>query len=134
MAKEQEQSRSANIKKCVIYSADGEKNFDIKSLVGAFNYNESIMSPFIAGSLVVADSGGLYNDLPIQGFEKVVIEIQDVLQKGPTTYTLYVWKVSNRIVQDKKQVYTLGLISREALINEGTRVQTPLNRKSRSNY
>ena len=130
MAKEQEQSRSANIKKCVIYSADGEKNFDIKSLVGAFNYNESIMSPFIAGSLVVADSGGLYNDLPIQGFEKIVIEIQDVLQKGPTTYTLYVWKVSNRIVQDKKQVYTLGLISREALINEGTRVQTPLTGKA----
>lgn len=130
MAKEQQQSRSANIKKCVIYSADGTKNFDIKSLVGAFNYNESVMSPFIAGSLVVADSGGLYNDLPIQGFEKVVIEIQDALQAGPTTYTLYVWKVTNRIVQDKKQVYTLGLISREALINEGVRVQIPLSGKA----
>jgi len=130
MAKEQEQSRSCKIKKCVIYSADGEKNRDIKSLVGVFNYNESIMSPFIAGSIVIADSGGLYNSLPIQGFEKVVIEIQDALQKGPTTYTLYVWKVSNRIVQDKKQVYTLGLISLEALINETIKVQTPLTGKA----
>jgi hypothetical protein len=127
MAQEQQQSRSFNLKKCVIYSADGTKNFDIKSLVGVFNYNESIMSPFISGSIVIADSGGLYNDLPIQGFEKLEIEIQDVLQKGPTKYTLYVWKVSNRIVQDKKQVYTLGLVSREALINEGVRVQTPLS-------
>lgn len=132
MAKEQQQSRSANIKRCVIYSADGTKNFDIKSLVGSFNYNESIMSPFIAGSLIVADSGGLYNNLPIQGFEKVEIEIQDALQKGPTLYTLYVWKVSNRLVQDKKQIYTLGLISREALINEGVRVQIPLSGRAES--
>jgi len=130
MAKEQEQSRSCKIKKCVIYSADGKKNAPIETLVGAFNYNESIMSPFVAGSIVVADSGGLYNSLPIQGFEKIVIEIQDALQKGPTTYTLYVWKVSNRIVQDKKQVYTLGLISKEALLNEGVRIQTPLTGKA----
>lgn len=130
MAREQQQSRSVKIKKCVIYSADGKKNFDIKSLVGVFNYNESIMSPFVAGSIVVADSAGLYNDLPIQGFEKIEIEIQDAIQKGPTQYTLYVWKVSNRIVRDKKQVYTLGLISREALINEGIRVQSPLTGKA----
>ena len=34
------------------------------------------------------------------------------------------------MLQDKKQVYTLGLISKEALLNEGIRVQTPLSGKA----
>lgn len=129
MAKEQQQSRSVSIQSCVIYSADGKTSREIKTLIGAFTYTESVMSPFVAGSIVVADSGGLYNDLPLQGFEKIEITIQDVLSKSPTKYTMYVWKITNRIVKDKKQIYTLGVISREALINEGVKVQTPLNGK-----
>ena len=63
----------------------------------------------------------LISSMPIQGYEKVVLEVEDA-KDNTYKYTFRVWTVSNRLSADRRQVYTLGLISQNGLINEGVRV------------
>ena len=65
--------------------------------------------------------------MPIQGFEKVVVEVDDLtetsgLNNGRYTYEFRVWNISNRVGSERSQTYTLGLISEEGLINEGVTI------------
>ena len=79
------------------------------------------MLPAYGAELVVVDNAkNLMSSMPIQGFEKVVLKV-DMLGE-PYTYTFRVWTVANRVNSDRRQIYTLGLISEEGLINEGVRV------------
>ena len=47
-------------------------------------------------------------------------------------YNLRVYKVGNRVVDGKKQVYNLLLVSEEALINESFKIQEPLDENPES--
>jgi len=96
----------------------------ITTLINSFNYVENITSPFLSATLEVVDSAGLLTGLPIKGAEMVQIEVTTNL--GDFTYDFVVWKVANRFIQNKKQVYTLGLISPEALNNEVLRMEKVL--------
>ena len=63
--------------------------------------------------------------MPIQGYEKVVVEVDDLTEssgdnKGRYKYEFRVWNISNRIESERKQTYTLNLISEQGLRNEGT--------------
>lgn len=103
----------------------GKEDFiAITSLINSFSYVENITSPFLSATLVVVDSGGLLQGLPIKGAEMVQLEVTTNL--GDFTYDFVVWKVANRFIQNKKQVYTLGLISPEALNNEILRMEKVL--------
>ena len=85
-----------------------------------------------AGAVVVAAGGsdagsaGAVDLIAYSGGEKVSVTLTDTIKNNQNEddvlYELYVWKVGNRFVADQKQHYTLGLISREAIINEGLRV------------
>jgi hypothetical protein len=97
----------------------------ITTLINSFNYVENVTTPFLSASLEVVDSGGLLQGLPIKGAETVQIEVTTNL--GDFTYEFVVWKVANRFIQNKKQVYTLGLISPEALNNEILRMEQALS-------
>lgn len=107
-------------------STDG---YDIKQMVNSFSYVESVTSPFVAATLVVADSAGFLNDLPIQGGETVVVTVQTSSSKTPQEYTMSVWTIANRGTSGKAQVYTLGLVSVEALNNECVRLVKKLEGK-----
>ena len=105
----------------------GVDNYEqIQPLISKFEYTESITSPFVTATLVVVDSTGLLQKLPIKGGEKVEIEVFTNIQEEAFRYQMVVWKVANRFAEQKKQVYTLGLISGEALDNELIRIQTPV--------
>tara|TARA_B100000700_G_scaffold272841_1_gene316715 strand:+ start:385 stop:1773 length:1389 start_codon:yes stop_codon:yes gene_type:complete len=95
-----------------------------------FNYSEKITSPFVVGTLFIVDGVQLFNKIGFVGGEKVELTTEDVIQDGTSTegntYVMHVWKVANRYVKDKKSHYTLALVSREAMINEATRVNVPL--------
>ena len=125
-------SRSFKFKSVVVTDKKGESR-DITDLCASFSYGEKITSPFISGSLVIVDSAGAFDLIAYSGGEKVSITLTDTIKNNQTEddvlYELYVWKVGNRFVADQKQHYTLGLISREAIINEGLRVQSPLEGK-----
>ena len=127
-----QQSRTFKLKSVTFTDNKGNSK-GIAGLVASFSYVESIVSPFVAGTLVLTDSAGFFNAVAISGGETVSIVLTDVISNvrkdEDRTYNLVVWKVANRIVSDKAQIYTLGLISQEALINEGTRVAQPLKGK-----
>jgi len=89
-----------------------------------FQYFEDIMLPSYGATLIVVDNAeNLISNMPIQGFEKVVFEVEDA-KKQSYSYEFRVWTVANRLNKDRRQMYTLGLISTEALINEGVRINT----------
>ena len=64
----------------------------------------------------------MIGSLPIKGGERVVIQVMTSIGNAPIEYDMVVWNVSNRYAQQKKQTYSIGLISPEALQNEVTRV------------
>ena len=93
-----------------------------------FQYFEDIMWPAYAATMVIEDNAeNIISTMPIQGFEKVVVEVDDLTESsgqnnGKYTYEFRVWNISNRVESERRQTYTLGLISYEGLINEGVTV------------
>ncbi len=104
---------------------DDKPYANITNLVTHFYHMEDIMSPAFEGRMVIVDNAlSLISSMPIQGNEKVTVEVEDTF--GETyTYTYRVWTVTNRVAAERKQVYTLGLISDEGLINEGIKLEVP---------
>ena len=104
---------------------DNKAYANITNLVTHFYHMEDIMSPAFEGRMVIVDNAlSLISSMPIQGNEKVTVEVEDTF--GETyTYTYRVWTVTNRVAAERKQVYTLGLISDEGLINEGIKLEVP---------
>ena len=97
-----------------------------------FQYYEDIMWPSYAATMVIEDSAeNIISNMPIQGFEKVVVEVDDLTKTGENdgryTYEFRVWNISNRINVSRRQVYTLSLLSREGLRNEGIVVNKKLS-------
>jgi len=102
----------------------GKPYANLASITSIFKYYEDMFVPTYSGVIVVKDNQeNLPATMPIQGFEKVEIEVEDVL-KERYTYTFRVWTIGNRNISERSQFYTLGLISEEALLNEGIRVNT----------
>ena len=101
--------------------------------MGDFTYAEKITAPFVMGTLLVSDSAGAFNLIKFSGGEAVKITLTDVIKDATddddVVYDFRVWKVANRLVKERRQNYTLGLISPEAIVNEGARVKEPLKGK-----
>ena len=121
---------SFQLKSVVIYRVKSSESYDITDLVQRFDYFESITSPVISGTLVMVDSGSnLISSLPIQGTERIVINLI-APNNEKHEYDLRVYKIGSRFGAERFQTYTLGLISQEGLLNEGIRVTKTLSGKS----
>ena len=121
---EKNYAASFKLKSIELYKArDAETVFaNIMSLVTHFQYYEDIMLPTVSATMVVLDNAeNFISSMPIQGFEKVVIKVESI-QDEEYEYNFRVWTVANRATQDRRQMYTLGLISEQGLFNEGLRV------------
>ena len=93
-----------------------------QGMLVSFQYNEDIMWPSYGGTMVIVDNAqNIISDMPIQGFERIVVEVDD-LKDNVYTYEFRVHSVFNRVSEKGAQIYTLGLISKEGLVNEGIRV------------
>ena len=116
--------------KSVVIAALGEtEGYEIKQMVSTFSYVENVTSPFVAGTMSVADSAGLLANLPIQGGETVKIVVDTSSADEPQEYVMQVWKVGNRYAKNQTQAFTLGLVSVEALNNECVRLMKRLEGK-----
>ena len=126
--------------KFIIESVDGSKTADISGGVVSFNYYENLFSPMITAKVVVVNTGNtimgddgilqsLYNGFPLTGGERVVIKISgnsasnDGLDfsDSPNRY-FYVGSITNVLIKEEKETFTLNLVSREAITNETIRV------------
>ena len=92
----------------------------------SFQYIEDLLSPSISGTLVVLDKAlNLPADMPLTGFEKIVIAVTD-FEGEDHQFDFRIWKIGNRVMTDKGQAYTLGLIGDQSLTNEGVKVNKVL--------
>ena len=127
--------------KFLIESADGTKTADISEGVIAFTYFENIFSPTITARAIVVNTGNtikgkdgkmqtVYNGLPLRGGERVLIKIagnsnmnKDGLDfsDSPSRY-FHVGSVTNVLIDEGTETFTLNLISRETITNETVRV------------
>ena len=129
-------SSEFKLKKCTISYGDGSNTTSLLSgdMIAAFSFHESIVKPFVAGSLMLSDSTGFLTNFPIQGGEIVEIEVStsfdEQTNKGQATkYKLKVMRVASRTIKEKMQIYTLVMVSEEAFVNEIIRLEDPLSGK-----
>jgi len=112
---------------------------DLRLGVVKFNYFEDLFSPTITAEVLVASAGNatnaagdvletVYSGLPIRGGERVKINIAPNTKTNkplkfdtPDTY-LYVSNVSRQFADGAKELFTLDLVSREAITNETSRL------------
>ena len=126
--------------KFIIESADGSRNVDISAGVIAFTYFENIFSPTLTARAIVVNTGNtvrgedgtmqtVYNGLPIRGGERVLIKIagNSSVNKGldfsdtPSRY-FHVGSVTNVLIDEGTETFTLNLVSRETITNETVKV------------
>ena len=122
---------SFEVKQIAIYKV-GNESKPYANLSGdmckMFQYFEDIFWPSYAATMVIQDSAkNLISTMPIQGGEKVVVEVDDLTgtsgdNDGVYSYEFRVWNISNRVSTIRNQTYTLGLISEEGLRNEAKTV------------
>ena len=123
-----------------IKSNDGSKTIDLRGAIVAFSYFENVFSPMLTAQIIVATTGNvitdedgdktsIYNGLPLRGGEKVSIKIPansgnnvDLEFTEEKGNELYVGSITNISIKAEKELFTLNLVSREAITNETQRV------------
>ena len=122
----EQHSSEARLIRCVM-SRKGKKSVGFGSdMVAGFSISESLEAPFMGGALTVSDSKNLINEYPIQGGETINIELKTSFSDIPIEYNFVISRIGIREVKNKKQLYTLILVSPELLVNESMQVQDPL--------
>lgn len=122
MATENKNSSASFSFESIILTDNSGVKHNISSLVVGYTYYEDVGKPFISANLNIIDSAiNIIGTAPITGGEAVEIKV-----KGPLndtyTYNFIVYRVGDRFISNKIQNYNLGLISPEALTNEGRKV------------
>jgi hypothetical protein len=108
-----------------IQSLDGRTNVDLtgSSALLFLDYYEDILSPSIMLTAQVMSSTSLLNVLPIRGGEAVQLSLETAF--GTFEFlgekSLYVYKVSGISQETNSEIFTLNLVSKEAITNETTR-------------
>ena len=120
-----------------IESIDGSKTVDLRLGVVGIDYYEDVFSPTITMKMLVASTGGaqigdsfesLYSGLPLRGGERVSIKIlgnsetNRGLDFSSKDEYLYVSSITNVISEAQRETFVLNLVSKEALVNETSRV------------
>ena len=120
------------LRECTITTVDGE-TLDITDLVVRLDYFESISLPTIEANLDLVDTGSnIIASLPIQGYEDIKFTIATMGEDDgeyEEEYEFKVFRIHSRYMAERFQKYSLGLISKEALINETQKVTTILTGK-----
>ena len=123
----EQHSSEAKLIQCVISKVGKDQKALGLDMIAAFDVHESIESPFMTAFLTISDSKNFINDYPIEGGERIRVELKSTFSEAPIVYDNFVVdKITSRVIKNKTQVYVLNLTSPEALINEGVRVMDPL--------
>ena len=120
---ESQYTNQCQITKCQVVKHNGQEDSLAPDMILGLFTRESLLSPFISGSIIISDSANWLNGSnPVEGGEKVKIEVKTPVKEEAESYEYRIWKIGNRVSLNNKQAYTLALISEEAIVNEGTRV------------
>lgn len=124
------------LKKASIFLAGNTSPIPIGDMIYSINYFENITSPCVAATMVISDNAGLLtgnkelNRPPLQGSERIELVIKHSFAEEPIEYVFRVWKIGNRVSSNRTQVYTLGLIAEEGLVNEASFLSRTISGKA----
>lgn len=129
----------------ILESNDKSRTIDLSTGAVVFEYYEDIFSPTITAKIKVVDNGNviapannkdgekqsIYNGLPLRGGERLSLNISGNSSTNPglnfskkSDDYFYVSSITDVISETNREVFTLHLVSREAITNETTRVST----------
>ena len=97
------------------------KSFDLKYLVGFIKYYEDVIDPAIHVEISIQDTNGLINKIPIRGGNLVRVKLKHPSQEGFVEKELVVTNISNHIIDQKREVFTLTCETLGALSNHTNR-------------
>jgi hypothetical protein len=127
----------------LIESADISRSVDITAGSVNIDYYEDVFSPTVTAKIRVINTGNtvvspkskdaqkqsIYNGLPLRGGERVALKIAGNSTTNPgldfltdNKDYLYVSSISDAVIENNRESFTLHLVSREAITNETTRV------------
>lgn len=96
-----------------------KKFLDLVSVYVSLSLSESILTPFITGTLMINDSNDMIPDYPILGGN--IFHFKYNVQDGKKDTEREIWMrvigIENVILQERKQLFTLKLISEEGYQN-----------------
>lgn len=112
-----------NVESIKITSLSGNV-YTITDMVMEFYITESINSPYLQGRIIIADNEqNMIGNMPVQGRERISIGVKTHAISGKVyNFDMTVYAIGGRSTNGKIQIYTLELISYEALVNEGIRI------------
>ena len=113
--------------------AAGKKYLDVKELVQEITLYESVISTSLCCQLIIQDIGNnLIGELPLVGQERIEI----IISTKYANYNLnfYIHKIDGRVMQEKNQVYVIHCVSKEALMNEYTRLRERVDGKKAESF
>jgi hypothetical protein len=113
--------------------AGNNKYLDIKQLVQEITLNESVISTSLYCQLVIQDIGNnIIGSLPLVGQERIEL----VISTSYANYNLnfYIYKIDGRAMREKNQLYVMHCVSKEALINEYTRIRERVDAKKAEDF
>tara|TARA_E500000331_G_scaffold256341_1_gene247007 strand:+ start:3201 stop:4487 length:1287 start_codon:yes stop_codon:yes gene_type:complete len=118
----------------IIIESSSGRTVDITQGVVMIDYYEDLFSPTITAKLQVVNMGytitgadgelqTIYNGLPLRGGEKVILKIKpNSTSNIKLDFQFFVSSISNVIVKNKTESFTLNVISPTAISNETSRV------------
>tara|TARA_B100002019_G_scaffold293205_1_gene319353 strand:+ start:11887 stop:13494 length:1608 start_codon:yes stop_codon:yes gene_type:complete len=121
---------AGDISKLLIFSKKGNDSKDVSAGVVHCDYFESILEPTIRFEVLITDSGhesgsdeavSAIESLKLSGSEKVNLQIADAYgnsMRFEGDNALYIGEVKNIMSSESSVIYTLVLVSREAIANE----------------
>lgn len=109
------------VKRLILRSEDGCREYDITSQVKRIDLYESILAPTVYLELLIVDSISLFNDFPIICEEHVEIEIKTPGTSCVSKYNFFVNEISDKRMNEtnRSETYVLKCVSKEIIDNSG---------------
>lgn len=96
---------------------------DLKRILSEFNVYEDIFNNTMSCELVLLDSIGLLERLPIIGDEKIVLQFKTTNEDENTELIFDVYKVSSRsIVEERAHAFVIHAVSSEGIVDPISKV------------
>ncbi len=103
---------------------DSGESFDLRYQINFIKYFEDVIDPALHVDVTLQDTNGLINKIPIRSGNPVRIRLSHPSQDDILVLELIVTNISNHIIDQKRESYTLTCETIGALSNHTNRVWT----------
>lgn len=113
------------VKEIILYSLDSGQGVEISALMVELNLYDSIFTPTISGNIIIEDSLGLIEKLPIVGNESITVVLEKPGTDGSIKFekTFRIYKLSDRKPKTNlTEAYTLHFCSYQQIFSEQMKI------------